>query len=319
MAKATGNMAAAAELRARIPMKMRLKAWWEGHELEVRRRQHDEEANQAPDDAVNAAPEQISASRRIEMTQLIWGEGMTSPGGEDFILHLVKPFALNPALTILDVTAGLGGPARTMVDRFGVWVKGLEADRELAEAGMELSTKSGMGKKAPIESFAPEGYEFKPKSVDCVFSKEGLFKIQDKRRLMAGLIEALKQRGQLIFTDYIRADEASDSAVAKWAQNEPSNPDPWKLSQYEDTLNEMRMDIRIKEDMTEQMKSMIRESWAGFTKLAQGKGIDPATAKFLADEAELWTRRYMAMEEGTLQVCRVHAIVPSGDKMLSDW
>jgi len=319
MAKAIGNIAAKSELRARIPMKMRLKAWWDGHELEVRRRKPDMASEEVAGDAAGQEQDQISASRRIEMTQLIWGEGMTSPGGEDFILNLVKPFALNPALTILDVTAGLGGPARTMVDHFGVWVKGLEADKELAVAGMELSTKSGMGKKAPIESFAPEGYEFKPKSVDCVFSKEGLFKIQDKRRLLNELIESLKHRGQIIFTDYIRADDAEDTAVAKWAQNEPFNPEPWNLSQYGDALNEMRMDIRIKEDLTEQMKLMIRESWAGFTKLAQGKGIDPATAKFLADEAELWTRRYMAMEEGTLQVCRIHAIVPSGEKMLSDW
>ena len=64
---------------------------------------------------------------------------------------------------------------------------------------------------------------------------------------------------------------------------------------------------------------MIKQSWAGFTKLAQGKDVDPATARFIADEAELWTRRYMALDEGTLQACRVHAIVPSGDKMLSDW
>ena len=56
-----------------------------------------------------------------------------SPGGREHILTMVETFGLDPAMTVLDLGAGLGGATRTMCSKFGVWVTGFEVDEALAE------------------------------------------------------------------------------------------------------------------------------------------------------------------------------------------
>src|SRR3546814_17120042 len=89
-------------------------------------------------------------SMRLEVMQQIWGKGMSGPGDEEYILRLVKPLALNPAHTVIDVGAGLGGATRLIAEKFDIWITGLESDREVADKGMELSTMAGLAKRAPI-------------------------------------------------------------------------------------------------------------------------------------------------------------------------
>src|SRR3546814_6096004 len=72
-------------------------------------------------------------SMRLEVMQQIWGKGMSGPGDEEYILRLVKPLALNPAHTVIDVGAGLGGATRLIAEKFDIWITGLESDREVAE------------------------------------------------------------------------------------------------------------------------------------------------------------------------------------------
>src|SRR3546814_16629878 len=81
---------------------------------------------------------------RLEVMQQIWGKGMSGPGDEEYILRLVKPLALNPAHTVIDVGAGLGGATRLIAEKFDIWITGLESDREVADKGMELSTMAGL-------------------------------------------------------------------------------------------------------------------------------------------------------------------------------
>src|SRR3546814_19255546 len=78
---------------------------------------------------------------------------MSVPGDEEKNLRLVKPLALNPAHTVIDVGAGLGGATRLIAEKFDIWITGLESDREVADKGMELSTMAGLAKRAPIHHF----------------------------------------------------------------------------------------------------------------------------------------------------------------------
>ena len=87
---------------------------------------------------------------------------------------MVQIFGLDPAMSVLDLGAGLGGAVRTMCEKLaldGVWVTGFEVDEILVEAGMGLSVKYGMGEKAPVHAFDPATFAHKQASVDCVFSK----------------------------------------------------------------------------------------------------------------------------------------------------
>ena len=154
-------------------LRERLAAWWEGYDL------LETPAAPAPAAAEPEVapvvryepPKQRWETSRVTLVQKVWGEGFASPGGRNHILNMVQIFGLDPAMSVLDLGAGLGGAVRTMCEKFGVWVTGFEVDEILVEAGMGLSVKYGMGEKAPVHAFDPATFAHKQASVDCVFSK----------------------------------------------------------------------------------------------------------------------------------------------------
>lgn len=305
--------------KARIPFWVRLKAWWDGYDLALRQKQKTALAGgDLTQDAVRYE-QQEHLSRRLEIMQDVWGKGMSGPGDEDYILKLVKPFGLDPAYTVIDVGAGLGGATRVISEKFDIWITGLEADRELADAGMELSTMAGLAKRAPIHYFDMDRYEFRENSTDCVFSKEALYLVEDKERLLKEIIHLIKPRGQLLFTDYVLAEGADERAVYDWAEGEPKRPNPWTMRDYEVLLTEARLDIRIKEDITDEVYGIITGNWARFLSGLKGKTVDRKSAEAITEAVELWTRRTKAIDAGALRVCRFHALKKEAEKMLSDW
>lgn len=305
--------------KGKIPFWVRLKAWWEGYDLAIRPKQKIAvESGDLTQDAVRyEAP--APGSLRLEVMQQIWGKGMSGPGDEDYILRLVKPLALNPALTVIDIGAGLGGATRLIAEKFDIWITGLESDREVAEVGMELSTMAGLAKRAPIHYFDMDRYEFRDNSTDCVISKEALFTVENKDRLLKEIVRMIRPRGQLLFTDFVLTEKADQRAVYRWAEGEPKRPNPWTMRDYEAMLTESRLDIRIKEDITDEVYSIITGSWARFLSSLKDKRVDRATSEAIAAAVELWAGRTQAIDAGVLRICRFHALKKEAEKMLSDW
>ena len=122
--------------------KTRLKAWWEGYDPA------DLMAEALPVEPVlvtatpaEAPPAEVPPLEQphIKVAQQIWGEGFMRPGGAAAILTLVKPFAINPSMTVMEFGAGLGGGTRAVSAEFDVWVHGFEPDPILAAGGHELT------------------------------------------------------------------------------------------------------------------------------------------------------------------------------------
>ena len=86
-------------------------------------------------------PVDLWDAKRVNISQYIWGEGYCGPGGPEHIVSMSKLLALSPKMSMMCLGAGLGGPTRTLADKFGVWVSGYEESEHLVEAGNELSIK----------------------------------------------------------------------------------------------------------------------------------------------------------------------------------
>ena len=309
--QATQATQATQDDRDAFSLRDRLTAWWEGYDL------LDLAAARAP--AVAAEPEvphvvhyeppkQRWETSRVTLVQEVWGEGFASPGGRKHILNMVTSFGLDPAMSVLDLGAHLGGAARTMCEKFGVWVTGFEVDEVLVEAGMALSVKHGMGEKAPIHVFDPATFEHKHASVDCVFSKEFLFTVADKQKFLNVVENLLKPKGQFLFTDFMLAKPHLRSpTLENWIENEPQTPHPWAMEDYEAGLAGARLYIRVTEDITKEFRAMVIKGWADYTESTQAGSVGHESAPALVDEVELWTRRIQAIDSGDLKVCRVHA------------
>ena len=138
----------------------------------------------------------------MKVAQWLWGDGFIMPGGSDFVLELVKPFGLTPAMSMLDLSAGLGGPARAIAQASGTYVTGLERSAERAKLGMAMSTKVNLQKRAAIGQYNPETVELRPNGFDCILGRGATYNVAEKERLLRVLYQGMKQRGQLLLNEF---------------------------------------------------------------------------------------------------------------------
>ena len=236
-----------------IPKSARLRAWWNGVDPAS--------SAQGPADAIAlqevTEPEAELAENddtwtraEMEVAQMVFGKGFVEPGGPEFLLELVKPFALSPAMSILNMTAGLGGSSRAIVEELGAWVDGMESSKVLAAEGMEQSKMAGLGKKAPIVHFDPENLELRSKKYDCVFARELLYTVEDKESFFRRVVESLKDIGQFQFTDFMLRETGLESdAVSDWLRYEPSRTFLWSAEDYRRLCHELNLEVRISKDI----------------------------------------------------------------------
>ena len=309
MSQATSASEGRAPASVKIPLRLRLKAWWNGHEITVK------EASAATAEApafdrgsTAAAPFLRWNDAHLRVAQAIWGPGMIGPTGAAEIRDLVKPLGLTPAMSLLQIGAGLGGPGRVMTESFGVWVTGLEHERELVKTGMALAEAAGLAKKAPVVIFDPDSFEPKAESYDCVVSFGYLFGVQNRMRLIDVLNLALKPKGQLLITDFMLARPGLESRIlADWMASEPEEVEPWSMEQYKIALEGQGLEVRVVEDRSDALHEQVVKRWADHMSEVTAEASDPATSAALVHEVELWTSRIRALESGDLRHCRIYA------------
>jgi SAM-dependent methyltransferase len=243
----------------------------------------------------------------MKLAQWLWGTGFSSPGGDAFILELVKPFGLTPAMSMLDLSAGLGGPARAIARSFGTWVTGLERDPAIAAAGMQLSKQADLEKKAAISPYDPETVEFRKNAFDCVLARNATYAVTDKERLFQAVLQGLKSRGQLLMTEYVRVGPPRPE-LAAWEAREPHPPSLWTLAEYTACLSKLGYEIRITEDMTATHRSLITGGWAQMLAETNLRELPRSHALAVIESAESWMRCAAALESGALQLYRIYAL-----------
>jgi cyclopropane fatty-acyl-phospholipid synthase-like methyltransferase len=297
----------------------RFKAWWEGYEYA---RASPPETDSAPAEESAGDADQSDeppsepqgrtepwTAARIKIAERLWGAGFTSPGGAGHILQLVKPCALNPKMSFIQLGAGLGGPTRAISEAFGIWVNGLEPSEMLVEAAMAEATMAGMAKKAPVATCDPESVELRTRNFDCVFAKEAFFTVVNKKRLFKTIAKSLKKGGQLLFTDYVLAEtDHMGPETQNWIAHEPVRPEMWSATQVREQLEKHKLTIRIVEDMSEEMCQLVLRSWRDALANLKPGHIGPELGDALVAEAEMWARRIEVLESGEVRLYRFHAL-----------
>jgi SAM-dependent methyltransferase len=322
-----GAAVASGGMRARLQtmlgpdsrFRKQVKAWWNGYYLPDEPKA---EETGDPDNAnANAKleadakavadgglPDKWSAAR-VKVSELIWSDGFSFPGGSEHVLKLVKPMGLNKEKTLLDLNSGLGGAARVIAKAFGTYVTGMDASPTLAEAGMAESEKAGLGKKAVIEWFDPLTVILPQRKYDAIFARLVFLPLEQKKRLLAQVEQALKPGGQLMFLEFALGAAGADGAALKaWKEGEDHPPHPITIDAYADQLKALKMDVRVAEDMTAEFRTLVVEGWSRLAGALKPKSLAPDEAQGLTHEVELWGRRIAAFDSGDLRVARLYAI-----------
>lgn len=309
--------------KAGMTFKAKLRAWWEGAEAGVASSVDDRQAQEAKSPVTHDKPAVTPLAEwetpRTRIAQLVWGQGFDKPGGATHILNLAKPFGLDSSKSMLDFGTGLGGGARAISKEFETWVTGYEADPELSRAAKQLSVIGGVDRKADIQRFVAGEFQLSPNSFDSILSSESLHNFESKHEILLSLQKGLKARGQLSMTDFVLGENISPKDSRLQAM-QATPIDLWRPDQYERRMDEINLDLRITEDITETYRKMILQGWMHF---AQGDPTSMATARAhpgaVLAELNIWTKRLEALEQGLLRVVRFYAIKKTSSKLMSDW
>lgn len=286
--------------------------WWNGGEAA---------ASQQPPDAAIAPPVKVIAAPRVRkldisargtVSQALWGEGNLNPGTPEFITDLSGRLGLTSEMSMLDLGAGLGGPARAISSAYGIWVTAFETALEHVKVGMELSVMHGMGKKVPITQFDPETAVLPKRKFDCIFSKDMLHLVHQKERLLMEIEAALKVGGQFFIIDFIITEQGKLSPrVAEWNSADEQASHFWSKEDYTAAFSKAKLDLRVTEDLTPRYSKMIAEGFQQLKKnmdalLAGEEDADRQSElrRALAFESNRWAVRAEAMQAGDIAVTR---------------
>lgn len=298
------------ETRPKISFRKRLKAWWEGSELEEPELEEAPPAAETDAFPVLAAPLPPLEEPIVKLLMALWGDGNSKPGDGEYFLYLVKPFALNNTMSMLDFGCGLGGGTRSVAKAFDIYVTGLDSDRLMAEAGKLISVKQGLDKKASISRYDPKSAPLKAGHFDCIICVDRMHTILAKMDTMSAMVTALKSRGQVTITDIILADgvSAEDQRLTTILGDAGARSQFWSLGAYQKAFKELKFDLRINEDIGERYRKLVTEAWSAFTQDAEAQVLSRAHPKLTMMEAEYWQRLLVAMDAGLLRIYRFYAI-----------
>jgi SAM-dependent methyltransferase len=245
--------------------------------------------------ASRGAARALAAQDSFGGPQALWGSGFVRPGGPDFIVELLAESGLRPTSLVLDLTAGLGGRARTIAAAFGCFVTGLESDYDTAQRGMALSRAAGMAKQATIRHFNPGAIELRRHSFDCIVADGLLQTLEEKERVLRALREGLRRNGRLVLTELVACD---------------SEGDRWSAEQYLDCLKGLGFVVEPGVDLSDRFQAIVKVGCQGLLEKMPALGLAAEPRAALVGQLEAWAVEIAALEAGKTAYYKFEATVP---------
>jgi len=131
-------------------------------------------------------------------------------GGPAAVDTLARRAGVGAGSRVLDVCAGLGGPARVLAHRRGCRVVACELNHGRAAGGARLTRLVGLAGRIAMVRADALALPFAPASFDACLSQEGLLHIDDKATVLAECHRVLASGGRLAFTDWVAQPRLGD-------------------------------------------------------------------------------------------------------------
>jgi sarcosine/dimethylglycine N-methyltransferase len=140
-------------------------------------------------------------------------------GGLEAVEALGRRAGIDGSSRVLDVCAGLAGPARFMARRWGARVIGVDLNPGRAAGARRLSIAVGLGRLVRMIRGDAQLLPFRSQAFTAVVSQEGLLHVPDKATALAECRRVLLPGGRLAFSDWI--------ATARLGDGEGRRLDDW--------------------------------------------------------------------------------------------
>ena len=116
-------------------------------------------------------------------------------GGAQATKELAAQLALTPAMHLLDLGSGLGGPARTLAATYSCRVTGIDLSDEYVAVATSLTRRMGLADRVAFRCGSATALPFGDAAFDGATLLHVGMNIADKRGLCAGVHRVLRPAG----------------------------------------------------------------------------------------------------------------------------
>jgi SAM-dependent methyltransferase len=138
-------------------------------------------------------------------------------GGLAAVDALARRAEIGPTSRVLDVCAGLAGPARHVASRFGARVVALDLHAGRCAGGARLTRLVGLERRVVAVRGDAQALPFATGRFTAVMSQEGLLHVPDKGRVLAECARVLEPGGRIAFSDWIATARLADGERGRLA------------------------------------------------------------------------------------------------------
>lgn len=124
---------------------------------------------------------------------------------------------ITAGMSVLDVGAGIGGPARFLAATHGCRVTGVDLSAPFVEAARYLTARTGQSKRVSFETGSALALPFADGSFDAVLLQHVAMNIADRTRLYREIRRVLKTGGSFATFDVVELNGAPHFPVP-WAR-----------------------------------------------------------------------------------------------------
>jgi ubiquinone/menaquinone biosynthesis C-methylase UbiE len=134
-------------------------------------------------------------------------------------VEIARDIGLGPGLELLDVGAGIGGPARHFAEAHGCKVLGIDLTDELALVANALTVRCGLDHLARFFRASALATPFPSERFDVVTLLHVGMNIPDKAALISEVRRVLKPGGRFVLYDVMRLDSSPLPYPLLWADS----------------------------------------------------------------------------------------------------
>ncbi len=245
----------------------------------------------------------------ITLLQMLWGDGMLSPGGEKHLDEIVKGLDLQDKL-VLDIGCAIGGFDVLLAKKYGARVIGLDVEAPLLDIGRERVEKAGLSDRIDLRLTDPGPLPFGDEEFDVVFGKDSWIHIEDKRSFFAEVLRVLKPGGILAAGDWLRSDRPYNDDMLYFFELERLTYSMDTLENYGAILRDSGF-VEVKlVDIHEEYRAMAHKEYEQLRTTLNQTLLDTLGQEEHAHFIENWRVLTLVVDAGDLRPGRIRAHKP---------
>ena len=138
--------------------------------------------------------------------------------GLEATLELGRDLNLSPAMQVLDVGSGLGGPSRRFASLYGCAITGIDLTSEYCDLAGFLADRVGISDLVSYRHGSALDMPFEPASFDAAYTQHVAMNIADKAALYREVARVLKAGALFGIYDLLQGEGGDVAFPAPWAQ-----------------------------------------------------------------------------------------------------